>query len=298
MNDGNVSCSDVTDCKSIATIIEVLINYHKWNESNQNNIIESDDEQHSSIIPSLANTSKCNYISLMNDFHHVIEHHCNIDLEFEYIFNSIANELKCDIVECRIMSRSHAKNEKFNSVSVLKHLYNGHCTHSSINELLFLDNIHNHFLHCYDLGFRLKTKEMMEFVQHDEQIINISENKTNVEIGDSGNLSITGIRTLTDGSFDHLTTDPEIISNVVIDEQLTKITEKMNILQSNFVQCENIRNRFRTGNRYASLLRNNTFSNKKKENISKDDEKENRKHSMLFVKQCGIILLFYNIFIV
>eukprot|EP01084_Bolivina_argentea_P261345 441594_1 len=89
-------------------------------------------------------------LNIINDFIHSMYFH-NDDEQFEFIVNKLGY---CDMIKCQMLKRNHGAGD-------LKVTDN-----TSIHDTVYmsiLDKIHCYFMHCFDIGNRLMSKEKALF---------------------------------------------------------------------------------------------------------------------------------------
>eukprot|EP01084_Bolivina_argentea_P174467 302231_1 len=127
------NCDSLQNCKSLKRITHIL-QFYKENFNDEDKIINHMQK----------------YKHFLNDYHHLLIEHLNEDTmeimkcdeEFQCIFmKTFANELECDITECKIYLRNHREREQNNIIS-------NHIT------MEILDSVHCFFIHSVNGGFR------------------------------------------------------------------------------------------------------------------------------------------------
>eukprot|EP01084_Bolivina_argentea_P206686 352804_1 len=141
---------------------------NQWVECIKNIIIETSKQK-----------QKKHTISVLNDFHHVLLAHSH---QFEQIYHVLVKDnrnKKCDASECLILRRNHrnrcllSKNdEKLRELFFIE----GTGYDYDICKQQLLDKIHCHFLHSFDLGYRLShieilnVQKMLKSVECNEEV--------------------------------------------------------------------------------------------------------------------------------
>eukprot|EP01084_Bolivina_argentea_P090811 163549_1 len=212
-------CEDVAECESVDNIIEILAQYHVWNEKqlsriglrdysslasqSQSHIVDTDEKQsasapseYTSLICSLMDDDDYDELFLLNDFHHVLDTHCGCGEErsFEWIYSELTD--KCSI-ESRvdehnaILHRTHySRDLVYGDVGLISTLYYGCRESKSIHTFEILDAIYVYFLHSFDFGFRFRLNDELEMQMEERQRIE-EEDELAPEINIDATLSAT-----------------------------------------------------------------------------------------------------------
>eukprot|EP01084_Bolivina_argentea_P276279 471396_1 len=98
--------------------------------------------------------NKIDMSSLLDNFIHLINYHCDNDDAFEYIYNTMG---VCDISKCKSFRRNYRDRKKCRNNSYRNELYssNNNTSHIDIIRQQIFDKIHCYFCHCFDIGNRL-----------------------------------------------------------------------------------------------------------------------------------------------
>eukprot|EP01084_Bolivina_argentea_P227991 385151_1 len=107
-------------------------------------------------------------VTMLNDFNHMLFTHNN-NQDFEYIYNLFPS---CIASKCYIINR-HYRDRSIDS----KHLYKN--KHRSEYDQMF-DKVHCHFLHSYDIGYRLMLQDwqQLQIIDEEEDTYNVSHLNT------------------------------------------------------------------------------------------------------------------------
>eukprot|EP01084_Bolivina_argentea_P184443 318098_1 len=94
---------------------------------------------------------------ILNNFLHLISEHDDDD-EFESIYNKIC-ATNCNILHCNVFLRNHRNRNKIRkNDKCFSELFKT-TDDTIIAKMQILDKIHCHYVHCYDIGHRLTSKE-------------------------------------------------------------------------------------------------------------------------------------------
>eukprot|EP01084_Bolivina_argentea_P255424 429596_1 len=109
-------------------------------------------------------------INLLNDFNHLIHEHSS---NFEDIYNILSEKVyqnrSCDLSTCLLIQRNQRdRTEVDENANILNSLYFTYDNKQRITQQ-FIDRIHCHFFHSFDIGYRISKTER-------EQIINDNRN--------------------------------------------------------------------------------------------------------------------------
>eukprot|EP01084_Bolivina_argentea_P115422 205256_1 len=125
-----------TRCDSTFRIINTMKYYSLFNKQNQKS------QDHKNRLVQFANNT---YRSLLDDFIHITQHHNN---ELDYISTSIS---KCNMQTCSLLSRCYGNR---NNTETETHAYD------FVFFTNLLDSIHCYLFHSYDIGLRIKPKQL------------------------------------------------------------------------------------------------------------------------------------------
>merc|ERR1712154_590399 len=102
------------------------------------------------------------YHDFLNHYHHVLQCHLNDTDPNTYqlmaIFTTLRKFIKCQVPNCQNYVRSQTKQHSKSDIPIdepLKYIMD------------LLDNVHVHFLHSYDMGYRLKD-EILNEINNDQ----------------------------------------------------------------------------------------------------------------------------------
>eukprot|EP01083_Nonionella_stella_P134713 409815_1 len=112
---------------------------------------------------------------VLNNFLHLLYQHDEDD-DFESIYNKISSpDNKCDLLHCHVFARNNRNRNMNKSLSELSETF-GTMDSMQMVRRQILDKIHCHYAHCYDIGYRLTTKEKAEHHQT-EDVLALLSNK-------------------------------------------------------------------------------------------------------------------------
>eukprot|EP01084_Bolivina_argentea_P215175 365292_1 len=140
----NQDCLGLLECSAFSRIISVLKKY----KANAN----LDFDPH--------------ITSILNDYHHLILMHYSDD-EFESICTTLGN---CNVLKCNIMQRTHHQEQKIDNHNDDDEKFCAQTGQSTPAASEILDEIHCHFMHCYDIGYRLLSEERQKVESNDAYI--------------------------------------------------------------------------------------------------------------------------------
>eukprot|EP01084_Bolivina_argentea_P302336 521843_1 len=141
---GSKQCDHIlAECDAIRRIRGILSRYTTY--------ISSNDKDDGWLCGYYDNTD------LLNDFNHLIFYHSE---QFEDIYNILINKVykknACNVSECSMMRRNHRKRSDCDNTQVLSEIYfNNDC----IVEQQLIDRIHCHYMHTFDIGYKLSANE-------------------------------------------------------------------------------------------------------------------------------------------
>eukprot|EP01084_Bolivina_argentea_P260457 439856_1 len=140
-NNGN-NCETV-NCVALYRLKQTMIKYHQLTQ--QNDIDAITKYFHTIIIE-----------QVLEDYLHSLSKH-NSDEHFEIICKDIG--LSCDITSCVPFRRNHRNRSEYTLI----------CIPSNAIFCQILDKIHCYYTHCFDIGYKIKLKEL----QYIEQIVDV-----------------------------------------------------------------------------------------------------------------------------
>eukprot|EP01084_Bolivina_argentea_P091901 165394_1 len=154
------SCCSMESCESIKRII-LLFQYHILVQQRY----ESPQSYHK-----LMEYLDTKYFDFINDYHHMITRHLNLNTrssnennrEFECLYDAITKYIpSCDAAACKHFATHHG----YETIDIPLHTTPGHDDHdeTAITAMRFyirlLDSVHCFVLHSFDDGFRVRMNE-------------------------------------------------------------------------------------------------------------------------------------------
>eukprot|EP01084_Bolivina_argentea_P091730 165100_1 len=176
---GLYSQCDIKTCPSLSRICDVLLNYSSYLLSIES--MNEDDEDDTSFVDNIYAeiTDKYNSVDLLNDFNHLLMDHIE---HFEYIHDVLLDRIHgtkpCKLSTCLSLKRNQRDRAEITEKDIiLRSLY---FHNDETVEQQILDRIHCHFLHTFDIGFRLTQKERQNVSNDIKRISEIMARKRNL----------------------------------------------------------------------------------------------------------------------
>eukprot|EP01083_Nonionella_stella_P276006 937596_1 len=140
-NDNDEKQCPLAECTAMNNLIVVMKKYHAFiNDHKNGSHIKSDE---------------CNLISILNDFHHLLDHH---SLQFEAIFNILTQNSNggaiCTLRECAMVRRNR-RDRALCTDKYLEELYGNY----DVAMQQVMDSIHCYYFHSFDSGYKLCEKD-------------------------------------------------------------------------------------------------------------------------------------------
>eukprot|EP01084_Bolivina_argentea_P188780 324867_1 len=165
------SCDNsLMNCFASERLCKILIKYHEF-------------KIHPESVP-FSNMNECinklsnayNNRTLLNDYIHLLTTH-NSNKDYENIYKYFVSEMtnKCDVISCNFFSRYQRDRSRDYDLNIRQQLFNTSET-KEINTQEIIDRIHCYWLHTFDLGYKLTSKELQEISTKDEKEIEKTNN--------------------------------------------------------------------------------------------------------------------------
>eukprot|EP01084_Bolivina_argentea_P020584 38274_1 len=165
------TCDQLCNCFAVKRLSTILLEFHRF----KNNPDSCNFKSMCEYIEGLGNTY--NNSALLNDYIHLLNEH-NSNEDFEYVYKCFISEMTdiCDVMTCNFFCRYQRDRSRDYEANVRDQLYNTSDT-KEITTQQIIDKIHCYWLHTFDLGYKLTSKELQEISTNDEQK---TENKNNI----------------------------------------------------------------------------------------------------------------------
>eukprot|EP01083_Nonionella_stella_P020560 57005_1 len=168
------SCT-LKDCQHLQRISDILNNYNAYILSQKDDEKEQNAQALDKIYPS-------NYTNtdLLNDEHHLLLFHAN---EFEHIYDLLLersnDKATCQLSLCAVMKRNQRDRSLYaNNPNMLHKLYCTDTQHHIVQQQ-FIDRIHCHYFHTFDIGYRMTQQEKQNIMDDDAKT---EEDDVNVDV--------------------------------------------------------------------------------------------------------------------
>eukprot|EP01083_Nonionella_stella_P050147 133485_1 len=162
---GRISECNASHCDHLDHVVDVLKHYHRFIECN----VQSSDTKEMNIndIFSCDTQTKNNHVTLINDFHHLVQKH---RANFEGIYDTLIKECNhgdvCNLKGCVPLRRNHRNRHRLRTEAVeINKLYFNHDIDQDISLQQILDKIHCYYFHTFDIGYKHTTKDMKKILQ-------------------------------------------------------------------------------------------------------------------------------------
>eukprot|EP01084_Bolivina_argentea_P191313 328637_1 len=159
------------DCKNMINIICVMNNYKSY----MNGSVQA--KKTSCIQKDVLKTEirdKYSSVNLLNDFNHLLRCHSICDEYICHLLNQVIYKNNCmsgcKLNECMLMKRHHRDRHKISQKEqILKALYFDEEDIVGIVLQQLLDRIHCHYLHSFDIGYKLTVKDKEDIIYQEKK---------------------------------------------------------------------------------------------------------------------------------